>query len=188
MQWNLETNFKCTLLAVGKIDGQDFRAGIQDKFKAEVTDNVNIRRNYSRNRKNSKSTSLWANDWSNGGEKVSDSHSWVVCFCCLACPFTSEGVINPPAFPPLMTKCWLDSVSPLWPCSKALQPAIHHQILIWFHRRASADIWFMALGAILEFLTVNKGSLGNVNVVLVWGPRWCKRGADANNGGSVTGS
>lgn len=52
---------------------------------------------------------------------------------------------------------------------KALQPAIHHQILIRFHHRATADIWFIALGAILEFLTVNKGSLGNVNVVLFWG-------------------
>lgn len=52
---------------------------------------------------------------------------------------------------------------------KALQPAIHHQILIQFHRSATADIWFIALGALFEFLTVNKGSRGNVNVVLVWG-------------------
>lgn len=52
----------------------------------------------------------------------------------------------------------------------------------------------MALGAILEFLTVNKGSLGNVNVGLVWGgwvgcgARADAEGADANIGGSVTGS
>lgn len=106
--------------------------------------------------------------------KVSDSVSCVVCFWCLACPFTFEGVINPAAFPPLMTKCWLDSASWLWPRSKALQPAIHHQILIWFRHHAGADIWFITSGAILEFLTVNKGSLGNVNVLLVWGLGWCK--------------
>lgn len=79
---------------------------------------------------------------------------------------------------------WLSVVQTLCPVcgcccgQKALQPAIHHQILIRFHHRTTADIWFIPLGAILEFRTVNKGSLGNVNVVLFWGTsvEWEKLG------------
>lgn len=72
--------------------------------------------------------------------------------------------------------CWwvsadqtLHHVCGCWCGQKALEPAIHHQILIRFHHSASADIWFIALGALFESLKVNKGSWVNVSVVLVWG-------------------
>lgn len=91
-------------------------------------------------------------------------------FCSVVSPFASEGVIYPAAFPLLVTKCGADSVSCLWVLLWLKSPTASH---------TSSDIdtvppqrhgWHLiALGALFEFLTVNKGSRGNVNVVLVWG-------------------
>lgn len=67
--------------------------------------------------------------------------------------FQCGASIYPAAFPLLVSKCGPASVSCLWVLlrPKAPQPTIHHQILIRFHHSTTADIWFIALGALFEF-------------------------------------
>lgn len=69
---------------------------------------------------------------------------------------------------------------------KPLQPAIHHQILIRFHHSAMADIWFIALGALFEFLTVNKGSW-EMPMLCLWRPNDMRENGE-NNGAVWTGN